>query len=503
MASQALESEYQLLRDAAEPLEWRSLEPIITPSIHPRSNCELGNFDPRRIGLLLGGGTIFSLEDEQAVRVGGSSTLDASAFIREHFPEFSDLEGGLVDPDEVEIYKGLSEDLDHGEMEMMKDKIVSTINKFIYLSNFILFIGSDMTEAVGTYLHNGLANDLKREGVKLYLVWANNPVIKKDQSIDEESLSQIKTGLEATQQTDREGGVYIISNKKVIPTINARKATYDSTDKRPMYYLDTRDPLEIEYELQRRKKVRDLAEKLSLSLYGEDLDTFIRNMVPGKSSAIQMYLSTLLSSNAKAFVLPSLLENASDDKAELFHTFIQSGALIYPRSPKVAVKNVNLSTQTQTAQQLYVELENASSVIFIMNHSLTTSKTMAEAIREVCKIRILEGKPLLAFAVTETGEPRSFNPKTGIYPSAALLRDYVIPLPGHLMPNFVKLCWNMGYIPFEENISSTINFMTTRKIGNNDGEGEIDESLVYRPDVEKVKNTIAYKKNSPPFSELS
>lgn len=432
-----------------------------------------------QIQTLMCGGTIFS-QVIDGVRVGGTNIPDPNAYLAEKFPQYKNR----LNPQKIDIYSGLSEDIDQKIMEDIEIKAVHAINDHPEANNFVMFVGSDMTEVIARKLYAGMAGELEELGIKLFLVWANNPVP------DSQALSQIETALKATENSTLNGGVYVVSKQKLIKAENVCKATWDNE---PMYYFDITDEEEMRKEIERREKNRTLAEKLSIRLFHKPLDQLIEEMDPGRYEHAWRNIVALRMFHPKATVdlLGIKRKTRKSVKEQWLNYHLSTDPVDHPHdsSKAVAIKHINLSTNLQSPEELYNELKDTKAVIFVMNHSLTTSDNMAYAIAMVCNRRIREDNPLAAFAVTETGERRSFNPKMGIYRSAVALHNNVIPLPGPLIPNFIKLYAAVHKPDFEVN-TELIDYMLKRLEGENDLSGEISESLVYQPDVDRVKKMM-------------
>lgn len=239
------EAEYELARAAVEPFVW--LELTIRPPVIERSLPLSG-----KTKILLAGGTPFSRLDED-VRIGHYSIRDVSNFFAEKLPEYK----AIIDPDEVLIYPGLSEDITSRDLDNIEVNTVGAINNSPDINSFIMFIGSDRTEDIGFYLHNNLSAELKRHNIKIFLVWANNPVP------DPEVLIHCERALRASRE-DLEGGVYMVSGTSIFPVIYAEKETWDG---KPMKYFNIEDKHAANEEWGRRNKIVNLADRLSTNLF--------------------------------------------------------------------------------------------------------------------------------------------------------------------------------------------------------------------------------------------
>lgn len=435
-----------------------------------------------KVKLLLGGGTIFSDTDDYGTRTGTMRDKDASDYISECFPQYKPF----IDEDEIEIYNGLSEDLYTERLEEMAQNVTNAINSTPDISKFIMFVGSDMTEVVGQYLENRLGMELTEKNIQLYLVWANNPVPKKD------ALKQIKSALHAARSQKRNGGIYIVSDE-VIKAENARKKTWHG---KPMGYFNIKNKKETHLDELRRDYYAQIADSVVRSQYKQSLELTIEEMDPDRFKNPLNAIMALERSHAKSLISSYTRMGSSESQKSWLLWHLATDPIDHPKDEtnEVVIKHVNLPTPKPTQadlQKLYDELKSTKAVIFVLNHSATTSVGLADMIAEVCNRRIYEGDPLAAFAVTENGEPRNFHSDSGIYTSAMLLRNHVILLPGHLMPNFIKLYGAIHKNKMKVN-PQLIDFMTK----NLDPYiSEIDESLLIKSDIDRVKETLFERKN--------
>lgn len=410
--------EYKWSRRRAEPVLWSHEAILVRENIKDRVGS------PNQIILLLGGGTIFS-QSLKGIRT-GYSDIDASDFISTKIPAYEPK----INPREFLIYSGVSEDVTPQILDEMEVKIVKAINNSRDSDSFIMFTGSDMVEAIGSYLHFGLTEELEDKSIKLFLVWASHPVVHPET----DALIHLETALNAASQKEKPGGVYIVSGTEVIPTVYTQKETWHD---RPMRLFNINDEQALKEEIARREQIKQLADKLSLRFFALPFLDLIETM--GKDKTRTYGEPPLAVSQTFGKRIESSKPKGKSMAVKTFESLHHKALDPYDHpsdaSRKVRIINANLLAPIPT----YEDLSDAEAVLFILNHSATTRRDIALTIRDICARRFAEGRPLAAFVVTETGEPRKWDVETGIYPSGRILKDYATLIPGHIKPTIVKL----------------------------------------------------------------
>lgn len=434
--------------------------------IGPRSTAEDGVVRPRveerisrsdNIGILRGGGTILSLTRE-GVRVGG---YDDPLFphLSSHFPE-----GGYTYiPTEYPIFDGLSEDLTYEDFDRIEVKIARAINDKRSCDRFLFFVGSDMCEAIGLGLAESMMGELAQNRVRIFLVWANEPIPHL------EAIRQCRRALIATTE-NFEGGIYVISGNSVIPALHAAKQSWSGG---PMRFYDTSDPQSITTENARRRTYADLTDMLSQQFFHMDFLQAINYMGGSLDNMIATH------PEGKRVWQTFLPGPTTRDRRRLRLEDLRTSPTAHPidASGQIIVKQLNSPSSYLTES----ELANCKALLVVLNHSATTRKDFAQTLVTICQKRREAGRPLLVFAVTETGEPRQWSVEEGLYPSGALLRHYVFLIPGHVKPTLLKLWAGVHNFGFE--FPQLIEFMYTNFFGEVVGD-------IYRKNIERATSNL-------------
>ncbi|MBI2611161.1 hypothetical protein HYW54_00255 [Candidatus Gottesmanbacteria bacterium] len=466
-----MKKELVSLRDKIGIIFWPEVR--IRPSIKERTSYH------GRTTILLGGGTPFS-DEIAGVRVGGINNPHPSDFLSKALLQFADR----IDPEERIVFHGLSEDHTLETLNELEKLTVKAINGTPESDTYLMIIGSDMAEVIGEKLHSGIGEELEERGISFYLVWANKPVTHTDS----ETLMHVRVALEDSDPSNRDrkngrGGVFLVSNENIISAHRAMKETWHGE---PMKFFDFKDKEAVNLELARRKLYRDRTDLLSYLFFQKSFESLIEAMDEYRFKHPKRNLWLIQQQHGKKWLFKYLGDTSSDSKRGWLLHHLTLDPVDHPRdsSGRIVIKPVNLLSDVPT----YEEFQNAEAVLFILNHSATTRKDIAEAIRVICGERVAEGRSLAAFAVTENGEPRTWNPVEGIYPSATILKDYVVLLPMHIKPAIVKL-WAGFYsddaLPTENRIacSELIDFML------NNYKDEIMREP-FADDVQRVKRNL-------------
>lgn len=406
----------------------------IRPEILPRDGLK-----PGRVKLLKAGGTIFSEIDEDGIRTG--KAMDPSDTINAYFstPESNIIWSNFIDEKEEEIYDGLSENLGVKELSNMEIAVADAINRSADINEFIMFCGSDMTEEIGNFLDGGLGRELSENNIKLFLVWANDPVSVPGT----DAIIHLNTALGATRDSSLPGGVYIVSGNDVIPARYARKETWNGE---PMRYFNVNDDQAMLRDERIREDIAGSCDVLVQKLYEDEIShgdyshSTFDSLIYEREARLKETATTNWFFEWGYGKHPRLVDLRGMDSAKRANRIIKqlkTGPYDHPsdQDGKTAVVNVNLITQ----KPKFEDFQGVEAVLFVMNHSGTTHIDITKEIVNICQKRKEMGNPLAAFAVTETGEPHSWSTQLGLYPSGALLRDYVIMLPSHIKPAIVKM----------------------------------------------------------------
>lgn len=426
------------------------------------------------IALCLCGGTIWSKVDRRGIRTGESGMFDVSDKIGEKLGAYT----SKLDSLESQIYDGPSENYNPDILKGICDNVIGAINTKRKSNHFLIFAGSDMAESLALYLQNEIGLELAEKSIKLIIVWANKPAEMEGS----DAWLNIESALAAGDRKDLNGDVYLVSGRNLIPAHRARKKTAFGTPmNHPMEFYDIYDPPAVTLETEKRNKIAGIANSLAIRLSGKTLLDQIERIHDHKAMRVSIQ-------GVGKTSLIGMVYNLQDVKMGQYLWDLATSPEFIPIDPtgKIVTIPVNQPVFAPTPDELYEQLRHASAVIFKLNHSLTTSQSMAESIALTCKRRTIENRPLMALAITENDEYRSFDPSMGIYPSAQLLHQYVLPIPGAFLPTVIKLniaLNDLGYKPGP----ALVDFML-RNIA-----GEIERSILYYPDVRLIKKTYSTK----------
>lgn len=406
-------------------------EVFVRPGIEARTSRS------DHIGILLGGGTIFS-QVRDGVRIGGYQS-SVTSFLISKFPDFG---GHIILPHEHFIYGGLSENMNPTDFDDIEVKVVRALNADRSCDAFLFFVGSDMCEAIGSGLFASSLNELEENRIRIYLVWANEPIPHP------EAVHHCRRALQTTREP-HEGGIYIISGNDVIPAMHAAKESWHG---HPMKFYDRLLPaLQYEEEI-RRWMYAQLADTLSQDFFKVNFSQLIAIMTQEKHGNM-----IPIQGKGKKRIDRIFPFGQTREYQRLLLEELQTSPIHHPidATGAVVVKHLNEPSDTLTES----EFADCKAAIVVLNHSATTRRDLAQILAAICQKRRDAGKPLLLFAVTETGEPRHWNVLEGLYPSGMLLRNYVVLIPGHIKPTLVKLWAGVHRFGFE--LSQLIDFMTT------------------------------------------
>jgi len=348
-----------------------------------------------------------------------------------------------------------------------------------------MFIGSDMGEVIGRHLHGGLISELEENGVRLFLIWANNPIPNP------QTLNHCRRALEVADEKTPDGllryrsGVYLLSGENIIPADCAAKHTWQPYDPGMFFYNVKDQDARLREEGGRRNNVHDLCERLLWHFHKEKeveypsfLD-FIESMDPARFEKPILTAQQLSSGKRSDSVLSSRKRRETKQGLLLYNLAMDPADHPRDGTGKVLTVHANLLAEVPD----YEYFENAQAVLFILNHSATTSRSNAEKIASICQRRIDEGRPLIMLAVCENGEPKNWNPETGIYPSGNILKNHVVFIPGHIKPTLLKLLIAVHEKKMVPNVEM-IDFMLKNHVG------EVHDEIIFPPDVDLVKSTV-------------
>jgi len=424
---------------------------------------------PRRphIGVVYAGGTISSIQTRFGYREGGH-IRNLVEILQDRHPDFVANRFTLGQPQIA--YTGLSENMTEQNRQNLTDILEGMVDSGSYDAVLVTH-GTDSFELSAKFAkqRESLIRKIRAKGVRIIFTAAEHDIDEPETDVWNNLMDSLNVAA-----SPLEPDIWAVFHKKVIPAEFVVKQPYNGT--KQFSFMDSRGDEYAEAFVGAQERSALLADQLYQHFHGKSLADEITD------EEFERRLKALETGTEEDVAIPTLTQ-------EEIEAFAQMGVMSDP-THKVFEYRVNLDRSNHFDMAMALKeiwlFPEVQAVLLTLYHSGTANTVDPNsAVTDIIR-GLRERRAITFFAVTENHEPVDLH---AYETSVALRKAGTVPLydmPYH--PAMVKLWWAVEQT---KNPAELIDLMLTNLVG------EIDESRIYREDIEELKQI--YTASSEPI----